>query len=178
VFDNTKSKMFDQGIDGKALVFHSLVKEAIHLQSDIKSHKSLPIPIINSISPQLSNELASYGIDTGSLLNISKQAVYATLINTLIGMIHGLAFNKRKDKSLSVYSVRTHKIITYSNLIASVSNILYVTISSLLGNELAINKIDIGGFLVTLHRLITDELYINEIKEEFILNNFNTLIRG
>ena len=66
----------------------------------------------------------------------------------------------------------------YSNLIASSSNILYVLVASSLGDGKAWQKIDIGGILVTLYRLISDSTFILRIKREFIVNKINREIQG
>jgi hypothetical protein len=178
VLDHFKRKLMDEGNDGKKIFGIALVQEYIHLKSDVNSFKSLPLPIINGINPRLANTLASYGLDTANIINVGKQASYAILINSLIGMIHYLCYNKEKDGSTALYSVRTNRLITISNVLASVSNALIVLFNSMLGNEAAIRKLDIGGMLVTLHRLITDEILQEQIKAEFIQNNFVTLIRG
>ena len=80
--------------------------------------------------------------------------------------------------SRDVYSVRTHKIIMYSNVIASCSNVIWTGVQMYVGNENAIRQLDIGGLLVTLKRLRTDADYIRRIKEEFVFGNFNQLIQG
>ncbi len=46
------------------------------------------------------------------------------------------------------------------------------------GDKLAIKDLDIGGLIVTIHRLLTDTKYIHAIKEEFVISEFNKLIRG
>jgi hypothetical protein len=178
IFSHVKSKLIDEGLKGKILVGTSLAKEAIHLKSDVKTFKSLPFPIIYGISNDAAKEMTSYGVDTANILTIGKQATYAIVINSFIGMIHYLFYKQSRDKSLNLYSVRTNKLITYSNIIASTSNILYVMFSSMLGNSKAIQKLDIGGLLVMMHRLISDQILINQLKEEFLLKNFNKLIQG
>lgn len=176
VFYYTKAKLLDSGIDGKTIIGASLVKEAMHLKSDIGSFASLPIPVISSISPSLSRDLASYGLDMGNVTTVIKQASYATLINVIVAMIHRLFYNETLSKSL--YEVKTRKILSYSNLLASSSNIIATAVAMSLGDESAIRRLDIGGFIVTLYRLISDFSFIYKVKEEFIFNNFNKLITG
>ena len=79
-------------------------------------------------------------------------------------MIHRLTFNPETDESESLFEMRTHKVITYSNVIASASNIIAVAIGSAIGavtNNLdlvkkSVQKADIGGLIVTIYRLISD----------------------
>jgi hypothetical protein len=176
--DHLKSKLLDEGKSGKLIVAYSLLQEYIHLKSDINSFQSLPLPIINGISTEFADKLASYGIDTGNMLAIGKQASFALMINILIGMIHSLFYNEAKDKSSSLYLVRTNKILTYSNIIASSSNALYVLLSSYFGDKTSVRKLDIGGFIVTIHQILHDEALRYKIKEEFITENFIELIKG
>lgn len=168
----TKEKLLNNGIEGKKIIGVSLVKEAVHLASDMPTKKSLPFPVVSTFSPKLAETLAEYGIDMVNIATVGKQAAYAILINTLIGMTHYLIHDFNKGESRKLYEVRTRKILSYSNYIASASNLLYVTISSALGNPESFRKLDIGGFIVTLYRLISDSAFIQKIKEEFVFGNF------
>jgi hypothetical protein len=177
VFYYTKEKLFNNGIEGKKIIAASLVKEAVHLKSDINTKESLPFPIVSVLSPELADTLASYGFDMANIAAVGKQASYAIMINMLIGMIHYLVHDFNNGESRKLYEVRTRKILSYSNYIASASNLLYVTISAGLGNGAAFRKLDIGGFIVTLYRLISDSAFIQKIKEEFIFGNFRAKIQ-
>ena len=168
----TSDKFFHDGAKGRGVVAASLIKEYIHLKSDIGSHLGIPVPGIGLISTELSQELASYGLDMANVLNVGKQAIYAELINTIIGMVHYLFYDPDKDGSRKIYEVRTRKVITYSNLISSSSNVLWVTIT----NDR--NRLDIGGFLVAIYRLLSDADFIRKVKEEFVFGQFKEMIRG
>lgn len=178
VLSYTKDKLFNDGAKGKSIITTSLIKEYVHLKSDIGSHMSLPFPIVSTISPKIAETLADYGIDMANVLTVAKQATYAELINVLIGMIHYLFYDPIRDGARKIYEVRTRKIITYSNLLSSASNVLTVAVKSSLGDPSALKILDIGGFLVTIYRLFYDSEFIREVKEEFIFNNFNKLIHG
>ena len=172
----TKEKLLNNGIEGKKIIAASLTKEAVHLKSDMNTKKSLPFPIVPIFSTELANTLASYGLDMANITVIGKQASYAILINSFIGMMHYLMHDFNKGESRKLYEVRTRKILSYSNYIASASNLLYVTISAAFGNGAAFRKLDIGGFIVTLYRLISDSTFIQKVKEEFVFGNFITKI--
>ena len=178
VFHYTKTKLLNNGMEGKKIIASSIVKEAIHLKSDVNTKESLPFPIVSTFSPGLAKTLASYGFDMGNIVTVGKQATYAILINTLVGMIHYLIHDFNKGESRKLYEVRTRKILSYSNYIASASNLLYVTINAALGNGTAFKKLDIGGFIVTLYRLISDSAFIQKIKEEFVFGNFREKIKA
>ena len=74
--------------------------------------------------------------------------------------------------ALDLYEVKTRKILGYSNAIASGSNILYVALSR------DIQKMDIGGILVTIYRLITDYKFIKSIKKEFLEKQWYDIVMG
>lgn len=174
VFQKTFNKLFSDGLDGKEKVALSLVKEIIHLKSDINTKNSLPLPLISSINPKIASSLAKYGLDMENLVVVGKQIAGAAFVNFLIAMTHGLFYFCNKDKNVSkdLYEVRTRKILSYSNIIASGSNLAVVGITQNL------NLLDVGGFIVTLHRIYTDQKFIHEVKRQFLLGNFNKMIEG
>ena len=147
---------------------------------------SLPIPIIQTIDPKAAQSLAEMGIDSANLISFGKQITYSALINFLISMIHGLFYDETRDGRRSLYQVRTRKILLYSNTIASASNILAVAIMEGIGAatgnadlmKKGISYLDIGGFLVTLYRLVTDIPFILRIKKEFLEKEFYNTVMG
>lgn len=68
--------------------------------------------------------------------------------------------------------MRTRKIISYSNLIASSSNLAIVSVTR------DFKKLDVGGIAVTIYRLITDANFIRKVKEEFIFGSYKNMILG
>ena len=74
--------------------------------------------------------------------------------------------------ALDLYEVKTRKILSYSNAIASGSNILYCAISQ------NYSKLDIGGIIVTIYRLITDHKFIKSIKKEFLEKQWYNEVMG
>lgn len=186
VLSYTYDALANQGFEGKKKVGSALIKEGIHLASDVHSKKSLPIPVISTFDPKLASSLADYGLDMSNILTVGKQATLAIAINTLVAMIHGMTFNEDRDGSKKLYEVRTRKVITYSNVIASASNVITVAIGATIGCssnnqdliKKSLQKLDIGGLLVTLFRLISDAKFIRKVKEEFVLGNFDKMIMG
>ena len=59
------------------------------------------------------------------------------------------------------WRISTRKILNYSNVVASTSNVVAVYI---MGNP---QKLDVGGLLVTAIRLFSDVKFITKLKEEF-----------
>ncbi len=176
VFEKTADKLIHQGMAGKTIIGTSLIKEVVHLKSDIDTKHSLPIPIVSVYDGPLASKLAEYGLDMANVRDVAKQASFSILVNTLIAMIHGMFAPNELGKSL--YEVRTRKILSYSNVIASSSNLIYVGASAAGGNEAALKKLDVGGLIVTCHRVATDSSFIAAAKREFIDRRFFDLVRG
>lgn len=167
-----------EGTEGILALSTSLIKQYIHIKSDIGSIAGLPLPGVSCYSPKLAKQLANYGLDSTNLLTVTKQASYSILINLIISFVHRLFYNEEKDISLDFYKVRTRKILLYSNLMATSSNVIQVGVRTYLGDNSALKQLDIGGVLVTIYRLISDTTFINTVKKEFIINSFNKKIRG
>ena len=172
VLSYTMKKLLNSGMEGKIIVAQSLIKEIVHLKSDVNSKNSLPLPGISLIDPKLASDLANYGLDMANVLNVGKQATYAAMINMLIAMIHRLFFDGSSDMDRKLYEVKTRKILSYSNLVASSSNLAVVALTR------DFKLLDIGGLGVTIYRLITDTKFIKQVKEEFIFGSYRDMIMG
>ena len=96
----------------------------------------------------------------------------STFINQLIFIIHGLFFDGKTEIERKLYEVRTRKILSYSNMVATSSNIAVIAVTR------DLNKLDVGGVAVTIYRLITDRYFIKKVKEEFIFGSYRDMIRG
>lgn len=178
VLSKTKDKLLAEGIEGKKKVGASLLKEIVHLKSDINTKNSLPLPVISVVDAGLAADLAARGLDMSNVAAIGKQAGFSIFINTMISMVHGLFYDESVDFNRSVYEVRTRKILSYSNFIANASNLIYVGANVSIGNEDALRSLDIGGLLVTVYRIAADANFIRKVKREFIEQEFFAQIRG
>lgn len=172
VLSYTIDKMLNQGIEGKRIVAVSLAKEIIHLNSDINTKNSLPLPVISVIDSKLASDLAMYGLDMANAINVGKQAMYAIFINSMIAMVHRLFCESENQMDQKLYEVRTRKILLYSNLIASSTNLVGVALTC------DLKLFDLGGLAVSVYRLITDTKFIHKVKEEFIFGNYREMIMG
>ena len=168
IFTSCANRLFNEGWDGKLAVACAIVREAIHLKSDIGTKNSLPLPVLSTLSPDLTRTLAKYGIDTAS---VGKEASLSVLINTLISMVHRLFFDESVDDP-KLYEVRTRKILLYSNTIASTSNVIISCLTK------RYELLDVGGLIVTIIRLFSDIGFIARIKQEFIAAELYKDIEG
>ncbi|WP_343339151.1 hypothetical protein TPELB_15060 [Terrisporobacter petrolearius] len=162
----------------------AIVKQAIHFGADYFTKQGLPVPLVSTVNNDLSKILINkYHIDTYSIM---RGATLSTLVNAIIEFIHLLFFDESTDISIDLYKIRSKKIIMYSNTIASTSNVIAVAIATVIGtvtqNGQLVKKskdyLDIGGILVTIHRIISDTKFINEIKREFLEKEFYNIVMG
>lgn len=137
----------------------SFIKQVIHCSTDVFTKQGLPLPIVNNISPEASKFLIGNRID---LYSVTRGIALTMLINKFVEMIHKLYFDPAKDDKM-FYEVRTRKVLTYSNTLSSVINIGYVCLTE------DYSRLDVGGILVTLWRILNDRKKIREIEREFIM---------
>ena len=135
----------------------AVLRQGIHFGSDYFTKQGLPIPLLSFVNNDVSKFLVDNNIN---MLNVTEGIALTSLINGLISCIHGL-FNIN-DLEPQLYRVRTSKILSISNTIASTSNILVVALTK------SIKLLDIGGLLVTISRVCTDLRFISRVKQEYI----------
>lgn len=99
-----------------------------------------------------------------------KKLEQLALINALIAMFHGMFSDATTAMEEKLYEVKTRKILSYSNIVASSSNLAIVAITK------DFHKLDLGGLAVTIYRLITDRKFIRQVKEEFIFGSYKDMI--
>ena len=156
----------------------AILKQALHFSSDCFTKMGLPIPIINNISPELTKILKKYEILKNpeilkkhdldyyltkgniDLYSVSRGILLTNIINYIIGIIHKIYYDNSIPEEL--YNIKTKKVILYSNIISSTSNIIYTSITK------DLKKLDIGGFIVTLFNLYKSQKFIRKVKEEYI----------
>lgn len=159
-------------------VVAAVIKQIIHIGTDLYTPCGIQLPGANLVLSKKNTELLTKYISTGDLIKVGASAGLAAFINTIISTIYMLMYDATKYSSRDIYSVKTKKIILYSNLIASTSNVIWVGGNMMMGNEAAIKQLDIGGLIVTLQRLMNDTKFIQQVKEEFIFGGFNKMIQG
>lgn len=154
----------------------ALARQAIHFGSDYFTGQGLPLPFLGTLAPEAAHRFmnSSMGKNTAhlDLLNVSISAGLAALINQIIYCIHKMLYNERRDGPQSLYEVRTRKILTYSNAMSTGCNVLYVAVSG------QVAKLDVGGILETIHRLISDYSFIQQIKRDFLKDEIYKMVVG
>lgn len=177
----------------------ALIKEVDHIKSDENSIAGIPIPFITYfLGSDKAQELAKKGINYANLKVVTNQALISGMINFFVSFIYriyclwdeindSVNWKEKLDvilrQKMDLFDeVRSRKIIMYSNLIASTTNLLVcgggTVISTITENpELAkgfLQHIDIGGYIVTIRHLFTDKRFIAKVKKEFIAQAIQT----
>lgn len=143
------------------ILIAAVARQAIHFGSDYFTKQGLPIPGIAAVNNSLAKRMIDNHIDAWS---VTRGVTLSALINQLVAVIHQLFYQETKDGSPSLYEVRTRKILSYSNALATGSNVIVSAITQ------DATKLDVGGMLVTLSRLVTDYHFIHEVKKDFLKN--------
>lgn len=166
--------------------------QALHLGSDYFTKLGLPVPLLeaNNITRDFGSKIYKEHYDTlmltKDIAKIGVQAILSVVINMLISLIHGLFYDSTKCENREVYEIRTRKILSYSNLIASSSNVIAVAgmeAAAYFSENPELAKkgfayMDIGGYIVTMYRLVTDAKFIRRVKNEFLENEWYKAVMG
>lgn len=143
--------------------------QAQHLKSDVFTKQGLPVPLLETFNEGFASKLYKNQYDALCLARdmkiIGSSYVISSIIDIIIGLVHGLFREKGESKDL--FEVRTRKILLLSNSIATSSSIVSTCITKNPKN------LDIGSLLSTVTHLFTDIRFISKIKAEFIQNEID-----
>ena len=189
---NAIKSAFESVKEDKNRLPAAIFAQGLHLKSDMFTKLGLPVPLLEAFAPDKAGKLYEKGYDTLQMLidhkkelkvdndvfAIGFQTAIAVLINLVISLIQGLFYDPNKHISRDLYEVKTRKILSISNLIASSSNVIWVGANAYFGNENAWKYLDIGGIAVTMHRLISDTQFIRQVKSEFLEKEWQNAVLG
>ena len=156
----------------------AMIKQIIHIGTDLYTPCGIQLPAANLLLTNTEVEELTHYINAGDIIKVGVSEKFAELINLIISTVHTLMYDPDGSVSRDVYNVRTRKIITYSNLIATGSHTICASINANIGDISALRNLDIGGMMALLKRLREDSEYTRKIKEEFVIGEFNKLIQG
>lgn len=175
IFRSIVNRVQSEGKEGWVTLGCALLKEIVHLFSDLPSKQGLPLPITPVFSYDLAQKLSFYGLNTST---ITQGGAATMLINWLIGFLHALC--KSKDEDDKLYEVRTRKIIMYSDTLSTLSDIGFSIFKAYMGDKNTLRKFDLGGYIVTLYQICHSSNVIASIESEFytkkIAKEFNNTI--
>ena len=169
--------------EDKHRLYAAVFAHGLHLASDKFTKVGLPVPFLSTIDSDEAYRMYQCGYDLLELeyqmqlvKRTLKSAGQSLMINRIIGAMHTFFYNPKVDTNPKLYSVRTRKILLYSNVIATSSDVVQTAVRSANGDEHALDNFDLGGFLVTLHRLMVDPYYIRQVKEEFVYKEWDRIV--
>lgn len=170
MFEHIYSRIKSEGKDGWETVCYAIGKELVHLMSDVRTSKSLPLPIISAISPDVSRILNLCGIDALSVTTLTIDLFVSKFINMIIAYAHALCYNPATDGPIETYEVRTKNIIYYSSMISLTSTTVQTIYRAYMGDPSAIAKFDFGGSINALQMIWNTPFVISDMKSEYIRN--------
>lgn len=170
----------------------AVYKQSLHFLSDKYTKQGLPIPFLSAEKAQELIKKGWNSVEVGNAIKkflkksakltgtIALQFSISFLINMIIKAIHLMLYDEKKDGNFKLYEVRTRRIIKTANVISSSSNLLVSAGFALAKKDVmnGVKQLDLGGYIETIHRLITDTKFIKEIKREYIVSNFEAIALG
>lgn len=170
MFEHIFSRIKEEGQDGWEAIGLALGKEIVHLLSDFRTQKSLPLPVVSIVSPDFSRILNLCGIDAYSATTFTIDFLISKIIDTAIAYMHAWSYNPDTDGPIETYEVRTKNIIYYSNLISIFSTTIQTLFRAYLGDVSAISKFDFGGAISSWGVVWQTPFIISNMKSEYIRN--------
>lgn len=161
--------------DAKEIIA-AIIKQIIHIGTDLFTPCGIQIPGLNLTTSTGEVDEITKIISMGDILKMSVSSKIAQFVNMIITTLHIASRDKDKFPSAELYSVKTKKIINYSNIIAQSSNVVATLIRMCCGDEYAIKSFDVGGFIVMTKTITQNKEIIRDIKKEFIDYNFINMI--
>lgn len=163
----------------------AIAAQGIHLASDRYTKRMLPIPMTTILPENICGALYDSQWTEFTVAKKAKEiipskfvseAMFSILINMIIGLIHGIFYDPNKYPDRTLYEVKTRKVILYSNLIATSSNVIQAGIRAACEDPTAGRSVDLGGLVVTLYRLMTDSDFIRKAKDMYTFGKIEELV--
>lgn len=185
-FIKTFYTAIEAGIDDKYRIPAAIIRQTMHLASDVNTKMGLPIPLLNA---EMQQKLLEKGWNSKELEKITKvlgknlavfslQVIIGIFINMIIKTLHLMMYDEAKDGNYDLYNVRTQRILKISNIIAESLNIVYVGSSIVIGKQTGnpelikegMKRIDLGGYIVAVHQIVKSSLVQEKIRTEYLEN--------
>ena len=172
------SKVGERIKEDKIAVALALIKQIIHIGTDLYTPKGIQIPGANLVLSKKNAENLTRYINTGNIIKVTSSAIIATVINFIISILHNLLYDENDDISRDLYNIRTQKIVKVSNIIAEALNIVYVGANVGIGMytenpaliKEGVKRIDLGGYIVAVHQIVKSSLVQEKIRREYLEN--------
>lgn len=166
-------------IDNDAVsIVAALIKQIIHIGTDLYTPCGIQIPGANLIlDNRYAEELTKY-VSAGDFIKIGVSYQIFNLINMFISSLHMLTCQSTSHRDKELHHVKTMKILEYSNIIATGSNVIINAVRSYYGDGKALKDIDFAGLVGTIMMLIRNDEIKRKIKREFIFGEYERMVIG
>ncbi len=151
----------------------AIIKELMHLMSDVKTAHSLPIPFTGVISPDISRRMQLYlGMDSLVLASNTTEYIVAKMVD--YGVLVAREFWwKNVEKGVcdeQCLQTRLKKIETFINDGAILGENVYM-VRKLISSDikLAIQGYSFGNVLHSVKTIINNEVIINQLRHEYVV---------
>lgn len=166
-------------IDNDAVsIVAALIKQIIHIGTDLYTPCGIQIPGANLIlDNRYTEELTKY-VSAGDFIKIGVSYQIFNLINMFISSLHMLTCQSTSHRDKELHHVKTMKILEYSNIIATGSNVIINAVRAYFGDGKALKNIDFAGLIGTIMMLIRNDEIKRKIKREFIFGEYERMVTG
>lgn len=166
-------------VDNDAVsIVAALIKQIIHIGTDLYTPCGIQIPGANLIlDNRYAEELTKY-VSAGDFIKIGVSYQIFNLINMFISSLHMLTCQSTSHQERELHHVKTMKILEYSNIIATGSNVIINSVRSYYGDGKALKDIDFAGLIGTIMMLIRNDEIKRKIKREFIFGEYERMVIG
>ncbi|MEZ7586515.1 hypothetical protein O3609_06810 [Veillonella atypica] len=166
-------------IDNDAVsIVAALIKQIIHIGTDLYTPCGIQIPGANLIlDNRYAEELTKY-VSAGDFIKIGVSYQIFNLINMFISSLHMLTCQSTSHRDKELHHVKTMKILEYSNIIATGSNVIINAVRFYFGDGKALKDIDFAGLIGTIMMLVRNDEIKRKIKREFIFGEYERMVTG
>lgn len=166
-------------IDNDAVsIVAALIKQIIHIGTDLYTPCGIQIPGANLIlDNRYAEELTKY-VSAGDFIKIGVSYQIFNLINMFISSLHMLTCQSTSHRDKELHHVKTMKILEYSNIIATGSNVIINAVRFYFGDGKALKDIDFAGLIGTIMMLVRNDEIKRKIKREFIFGEYERMVIG
>ena len=168
--------------EGYAAFGAALTKELIHLLSDVKTAKSLPLPFSGVISPRISRRVQYYlGVDSLVVSSNFAEFFVSQLIDKGIMIARDFWWRNIENGDADEKSVeaRWKLIEVYINEGAIVGETAYMVVELLRGDvKKAFQGCSFGGLWYSLQKIISNQQMIASLRGEYVINQSEKYIKN
>lgn len=172
MFEKIISRIKSDKKEGFTALGTALVKEFIHLLSDVRTAKSLPIPIVSAVSPKFAQVIQLFGFDTLDLVDNTLEYYLAKLVDFGVLTLRDFYYrNYEVSVNENVFQARLQLMEKYMNEFVIVSEAAFA-IKNVIACEYAnaVRGYSYGNVLEAMQKVLSDGNKIAQLRNQFVLD--------